>query len=303
MRRLLVAIVLAYASVSIAYPQHEVLFSFGVIADVQYADAEKAGKRDYRNSLGKLEKCIGEFNNHNLSFTITLGDLIDRDYSSFDKTLPIIDRSIAPVYHVIGNHDFSVEEEFRKEVRGRLNNRKGYFDFTVDDIVFMVLDGTDLSTFGTKKESKQYDLAIAKHKEITEAGFNNAYTWNGGIGSKQLQWLEKKLRRATHDNKSVVLFCHWPLLPENGTQLWNIREVLNLINKHENVIAWISGHHHAGGYHKSENIHHLTIKGMVEAQNETSCGIIDVYPGKLVLTGYGDQQGQILKFSAPRHSF
>ena len=55
MKTLLIAIVLVLAPISIAYPQHEELFSFGVIADVQYADAEKAGKRDYRSSLGKLE--------------------------------------------------------------------------------------------------------------------------------------------------------------------------------------------------------------------------------------------------------
>ncbi|MEN8230015.1 MAG: beta-galactosidase [Bacteroidota bacterium] len=303
MRKLLLTIALAYASLSIAFPQHvdnqhpdEALFSFGVIADVQYADAEKAGKRDYRNSPEKLEKCIGEFNNHNLSFTVTLGDLIDRDFSSFDKTLPILDRSIAPVYHVIGNHDFSVEPAYRKEVRDRLKNPNGYFDFTVDDFVFIVLDGTDLSTFGTETGSGQYDLAMAKFEEMKKAGLNNAYTWNGGIGSKQLKWLEKKLRKANHANKSVVLFCHWPLLPENGTQLWNNREVLSLINKHGNVIAWISGHHHAGGYLQFENIHHLTIKGMVEAQTETSCGIIEVYPDKLILNGYGDQEGQILEF-------
>ena len=66
MKTLLIAIVLVLAPISIAYPQHEELFSFGVIADVQYADAEKAGKRDYRSSLGKLEICIKEFNNHNL---------------------------------------------------------------------------------------------------------------------------------------------------------------------------------------------------------------------------------------------
>lgn len=300
MKTLLIAIVLVLAPISIAYPQHEELFSFGVIADVQYADAEKAGKRDYRSSLGKLEICIKELNNHKLSFTVTLGDLIDRDYASFDKTLPILDKSIAPVYNVIGNHDFEVEEEFKKEVRGRLSNRKGYFDFTVDDFTFIVLDGTDLSTFGTKKDSRQYALAMAKYEEIKEAGLNNAFTWNGGIGRKQIKWLEKKLQKASYAKKRVILFCHWPLLPENGTQLWNNGEVLKLINKHENVIVWISGHHHAGAYLQSENIHHLTIKGMVEAQTDTSCGIIKVYSDRLLLQGYGDQQGQVLEFPAVR---
>jgi hypothetical protein len=41
-------------------------FSFGVVADIQYADAEKKGKRDYRNTLSKLEAGVNEFNSHNL---------------------------------------------------------------------------------------------------------------------------------------------------------------------------------------------------------------------------------------------
>ena len=95
----------------------------------------------------------------------------------------------------------------------------------------------------------------------------------------------------------MVIFCHWPLLPENGTQLWNNREVLKLISNHHSVIAWIAGHHHSGNYEKTGNIHHLTLKGMVEAKTETSFGIIDVNPDKLVLNGFGDQNNQTLEFN------
>jgi hypothetical protein len=301
----LVTILFACLLFQLAYSQHsdssvngtsEKLFSFGLIADVQYADVEKAGRRDYRNSLNKLEKCVSEFNKLNLSFTVTLGDLIDRDYASFDKTLPILGKSKAPVHNVIGNHDFEVEEKFKGEIRGRLKNKNGYFDFKVDDFIFIVLDGTDFSTFAYVKESDQYNFALAKYEEIKKAGLNNAYLWNGGIGGKQFKWLRRRLQKAGRANKKVILFCHWPLLPENGTQLWNNKDVLTLINNHECVVAWIAGHHHAGSYLKSGNIHHLTIKGMVEAKFDTSCGIIEVYPDKLLLRGYGDQDDQFLEF-------
>lgn len=273
------------------------LFSFGLIADPQYADAETAGNRHYRNSLKKLKNCVNELNAYDLSFTVTLGDMIDRNYSSFDKILPILNDLKAPVYNAIGNHDFSVEDKFKGEVRRRLKNRKGYFDFSVGDFVFIVLDGTDLSTFSTTKDSKKHKLALAKHEELKAGGANNAATWNGGIGRRQLKWLEMKLKKATRADKKAILFCHWPLLPENGTQLWNNHEVLKIINNHECVAAWISGHHHAGGYHKSESIHHLTVKGMVETENTASYGIMEVYPDKLFLKGYGDQEDMILEFT------
>ncbi len=46
-----------------------------------------------------------------------------------------------------------------------------------------------------------------------------------------------------------------------------------------------------------ENIHHLTVNGMVEAQEETSCGIMEVYPDRLWLKGYGDQKDYSLEIS------
>lgn len=271
--------------------------SFGVIADIQYADADKKGNRDYRNTLSKLEKCVAEFNNHDLAFVINLGDMVDKDYMSYDKPLAILGNLKASLHNVIGNHDFEVDDQYKDQVRKRLQNKTGYFDFELGDIVFIGLDGTDLSTFASVKDSKQFNTAISKYEEIKKSGSNNAYTWNGGIGDKQLKWLGKLLQKADKTGKKVVIFCHWPLLPENGTQLWNNKVVLSLLNNHSCVVAWIAGHHHAGGYEKAGNIHHLTFKGMVEAKSETSFGIIDLYADKLLLKGYGDQNDQTMEFS------
>ena len=273
------------------------LFSFGIVTDIQYADAEKNGNRDYRNSVNILEKSVKEMNGHDLAFVITLGDMIDHDYISFDKPLAILGKLKAPLYNVLGNHDFEVDDQYKDRVRKRLKNKNRYFDFKVNNMVFIVLDGSDVSTFASKKGSEKYNSGLAKYEEIKKSGINNAYTWNGGIGNKQLKWLEKSLKKADDGNKSVVIFCHWPLLPENGTQLWNNRAVLNLINNHQSVVAWIAGHHHAGGYEVNGKIHHLILKGMVEAKSETSFGIMDVYPDKLVINGFGDQNDQTLEFS------
>ena len=272
------------------------IFSIGVVADIQYADVDKAGNRDYRNSLPKLDTCINIFNRNELSFMVSLGDMIDRDYVSYDKPLKILAKSKAPVYNVIGNHDFSVDDKFKRKVRKRLANRKGYFAFKLDDFIFIILDGTDFSTFAHKEGSKQYKKALIKFEEIKKKGLNNAYIWNGGIGDKQLEWLDKQLELADEEQQKAVLFCHWPLLPESGAQLWNNTEVLDLLKSHNSVIAWIAGHHHEGGYEKAGKIHHLTLKGMVEAKSETSCGIMEVYPDKIILIGYGDQNDRILEF-------
>ncbi len=135
---------------------------------------------------------------------------------------------------------------------------------------------------------------MAKYRDLKEKGFNNAFLFNGGIGEKQLKWLEKQLLTADKENNRVIIFCHWPLLPGDHLQLWDNQKVLELLNKHKCVEAWIAGHRHEGSYEKKEGIHHLTLKSIVEAKSETSFGIIEVYQDKLLLKGYGDQENQTL---------
>ena len=68
-------------------PRSRHLFSFGVIADVQYADSEKrlnfeqVNWRCYREALGHLTDAVQVWNNspggHKVEFVLQLGDLID----------------------------------------------------------------------------------------------------------------------------------------------------------------------------------------------------------------------------------
>ena len=92
-----------------AAQENDRAFTFGLVADVQYADADPVGSRYYREARGKLADCVRVLNQMDLAFVIQLGDLIDRDYSSFDAVVPIYDRLRSPHYHVLGNHDFSVD--------------------------------------------------------------------------------------------------------------------------------------------------------------------------------------------------
>ena len=63
------------------------LLKFGVVADPQYADIATRGSRFYRNSLKKLGDAIEHFNKkEDLSFVVTLGDTIDKNFKSFDDT-------------------------------------------------------------------------------------------------------------------------------------------------------------------------------------------------------------------------
>ena len=272
------------------------LFSFGLVADVQYADADQWGKRDYRGSLKRLEAALEILNSHDLAFVIHAGDLIDRDYNSFAAPLSIFRRSKAPVHFVIGNHEFAVGDSLKKGVRKKLNNKTGYYAFREGKMQFILVDAMDVSLLGSEKHSRDFERAQRIYAKLKDAGANNAYEWNGAMGVRQMKWLTRKLRQSDKREYKVVLFSHLPLLPENGLQLWNNREVVALLNAHPSVVAFISGHHHEGGYVEADDIHHLTLKGLVEATDPTACAVADVFSDRIVVKGFGDQKSYTLWF-------
>lgn len=278
------------------FAQEKPLFSFGVITDVQYADVDQAGERNYRGSLAILQKTIEELNQHELAFTVSLGDLIDRDLESFAKPLSILTDSRAKVHHVFGNHDFTVADEHKKEVPKLLGNPKGYHAFTQGDLVFVVLNGLDNSIDGHPTGSAGYKKATSTLAELEKLGASNAKPWNGGLGKKQTNWLAKTLTKAQRQKKRAIVFCHYPLLPENGLHLWNNREILTLLNEYSGVIAYFSGHHHTGNYVVENGLHHLTFYGMVEAKSPSLGAVVHVYEDRLELEGIGNQESRTLRF-------
>lgn len=278
------------------YGQEKPYFSFGVITDVQYADVDQAGERNYRGSPVILSKTIEALNQHELAFTVHLGDLIDRDFDSFAKPLHILKGSNAKVYHVFGNHDFDLQDEYKKEVPKILENPKGYHSFTLGEVVFVVLNGMDNSLPGHTLGSSEYRRAATTLENLEKAGANNAKPWNGGLGKKQTKWLSKTLASAQENKNKVVIFCHYPLLPENGLQLWNNREILSIMDSYSGVVAYFSGHHHTGNYVVDKGVHHLTFYGIVESKSQVLGGVVHVFGDRLELTGLGDQESRVMPF-------
>lgn len=230
-----------------------------MLSDIQYADVETVGKRNYRGALETLRRTIPYLNAYDLKFTVHLGDLIDRDFESFEAPLSILEESNAPIHYVWGNHDFSVLDSLKQKVGNKIGNEKGYHSFEIGDVVFMMVNGMDISVGGHQEGSIQHDEALKMMQILEAEGANNVKPWNGGVGKEQLEWMEAVVNKAEEEGKRVVAFCHYPLLPENGLHLLNHKEVLESIGNSPAMVAWLSGHHHAGNYYMDENgMHHLT---------------------------------------------
>ncbi|MBC8872757.1 MAG: protein kinase [Planctomycetes bacterium] len=274
----------------------EPLFSFGVIADVQYCDADPTMNRYYRKGLERLEQCVQDFNTRKLAFVVQLGDLIDKDLASFDDVVPVYEKLKAKQYHVLGNHDFSVEEEKKGDVPRRLGLERGYYHFVHGGWRFIVLDGNEVSLFTTEEGSPEREQAVAILEKLKAAEAVNARNYDGALGDEQLRWLKAQLEEAAGNDEKVVVFCHFPAFPLVAHSLWNVEEVIQLLSSHDNVVAYLCGHNHAGDYGQKNGVHYLTLQGMVDTEDETAYAVADVYADRIEIRGTGRQPSRTLQF-------
>lgn len=271
------------------------LFSFGIITDVHHCNAQPEGTRFYNESASRLRDAVASLKADSADFLLNLGDLIDRDYASFDPVLEIINSSGLKTYHCLGNHDFSVDARYKKRLPVPMPDKSGYYSFKVDNFRFIILNGNEVSTYAQTGKA-----AILKTEEYIESlkaeGMANALDWNGGLGIKQFEWLGLQLDEAVSKNEKVFIVCHFPTYPENNHNLLNYREINTLLGSYHNIIAWFSGHNHAGNYGNFNMIHFVTLKGMVETDKAGAWSLVEVYGNKLWIKGSGRERSQILAF-------
>ncbi|MDF1853627.1 MAG: metallophosphoesterase [Verrucomicrobiales bacterium] len=286
---------------AVAHPcvrAEEKLFSIGLIADAQYVDAKPAGIRHYRNSIQKLRNAVNSINKSQVDFSIHLGDLIDREFKSFDAILAPLSKLESPVYQILGNHDFDVADEQKENVMGKMSMKTSYSSFSKNGFRFVFLDGTEISTFAQPKDSQEHAAAMQVLKEMKDQGRKNAKPWNAAIGPQQLDWLREQLKGAATASEKVILSCHYPILPDNSHNLWNDREVLSLLDEFPGTVAaWFNGHNHAGNYAERNGVHFVTVQGMVDTPNQNAFGVMDVFPGTLKIRGSGRVPDRILEIA------
>jgi manganese-dependent ADP-ribose/CDP-alcohol diphosphatase len=271
------------------------LFRFGVIADVQYADLPDAGTRHYRKSPAKLAEAVDHFNSEEVAFVFSLGDFINDDLKGFDTLNAITSRLKMPVWHVAGNHDFDPEiPDYRVTMR-LMGLKSLHYSFSVHGWRFIALNGNDISLYATKKDSKAYREAEQMLATLKEQGRPNAVAWNGGLGARQMKWLEKELSMAQEKNEKVILACHFPLYSSHDAGiLWNAEQVIGLTEKYPDVFAYLSGHGHIYQHFSGQGVHHLMFRGMVEGI-DNAYAVVSVYPGYIEVKDFGNTGGPVTK--------
>ena len=118
-------------------PATKPIFSFGVIADVQYATNEDAWNfshtvlRSFSNSLNILKSSVEYFNSLQLSFVANLGDIIDQRCSKLGTSKSdlkvVLDEfkriKCKQITHIIGNHElYNFDREELKDLLNTTSN-------------------------------------------------------------------------------------------------------------------------------------------------------------------------------------
>lgn len=268
------------------------LLSFGLITDVQFADADPSGERHYRASIPKLKAAVATLAKENLPFTLHLGDFIDHDFPSYAAVLPLLDPLGHPVHHLLGNHDYSVTDPEKGRVTSTLGMPHDYYMFRNSGVRVLMLDTTDLTAYKHPADSPQAKTAAALLKRLSAAGAASAQPWNGGVGDPQLAWLERELTAADAAGEKVILCGHHPILPADAHQLWTAEPVLALIDQHPCVVAYLNGHNHAGAETVRKGVPYITFKSLLHQPDITAFAIIRLFPDRLEIVGSGREKSR-----------
>lgn len=283
---------------------------FGVIADVQYADAPDGANfagtqiRHYRGALVALRKAVSFWNVANVSLVVNLGDTIDGRCRTKDGTSEQCMETVLAefagfrgdrVVHLVGNHEL-----YNFQDRGELHRRLGtkekgleYFSMVFGDVKAIVLDPYQVAIMSDDACRRQEALDILKEHNPNDV--LNAVDWtkglspakrhfvpyNGALGAEQLAWLREELAKASRASQKVVLLSHLPFSPhacDGTTTSWDRDEVLSLIAEFSCVKLVLAGHDHKGGYHCCERgVHHVTFKSPLNLGEKGRCfGIVEV---------------------------
>lgn len=283
----------------------------GLVTDVQYCDCDPSGKRYYRSSLDRLDSCVIYFNKEKVDLSFHLGDIVDRDVdANLQPVLNHFKRLENKVYHLLENHDVGAvykegynknkgDKAFQKLVEN-LAMPKDYYSVQINNVCFVVLNTNDIAQYaldlttslGKQKYEEFKELKSLVNRTLRNNG-GERLAWNGGIGKVQMDWIKKTLEEAESNNQIVIILVHQAPYPENGLQILNNWEFLDLVDKYKSVKAIFAGHHHPGAFAFYKNIPVVTLEGVLE---ENDFSILNIYDNKMELKRRGKTQNRVFYF-------
>ncbi len=276
--------------------------SFGVVADCQAADVDDfsgviLGTTDlhfqncYRMSAQKLQQAADTFTAYNnergLDYIVHLGDFYDRDMNDAHALNRILGGVGVRVAHLIGNHEFMDKRATLKKVLQLLDMPHNYYSLQKGKSRLVMLDTNELGPLEHPEGSPEWIAGYELIERMRHKGATNAYMWNGGMSDEQLEWFDNELTDAEKHDQVAIPMSHHQLFPHNALTALNSNEIMDVINRHDNVRVFMNGHNHGGAYGLTrEGVIYITLPGMLSGETN-AYGLVDVYEDRFELKGFG----------------
>ena len=264
--------------------------------------------RRYRHARRALRLAAQSWRNRgDIDVVLQLGDFMDlsnarlHDPVAIENTFrDLLDdlktSNSKEILHLIGNHDLCLFKKQKLLSLLSMEDKGNFYEYCPHPGWRLIcLDGYAISTLGNGVADN--DTNSIAEKILDE---NNPNPWreprnnflrglkgpskrfvpfNGAFGSTQLAWLSSRLNFARSRDECVIVCSHLPVLPSASIEkyiclAWDYEEVLKILSEtNANVLAFLAGHDHSGGYNIQQKndgklIHHLTLRGVVETKSD-----------------------------------
>lgn len=209
---------------------------------VQIADAHLSVDSEFSEKA--LKSAIEDINKQQeISFVIFTGDNINNPkQENLRAFLKIVDKLNVPYYLALGNHDvyksggLSKAKYFEivKENNLFFPQRKPNYAFKKNGFLFLIVDGS---------------------KEVIPSSV-------GYYRENTLTWLDKQLTK--NEKINVIIMQHFPILSPDGevgntknSNTYKAEEYQNILEKHKNVLAIVSGHLNTNAENMKDGVYHI----------------------------------------------
>lgn len=231
-------------------------FLISVLAPVYAKNLKFAQVTDinYRKQSEVLVNIIRDINREpDIDFVVFTGNNIGKATKpNLRHFLNDLKRLHKPYYIVLGNKDVSKTNDLDKETYMNIVRKYNHthpkttnYTFKKKDIVFIVVDGS---------------------KDLIPSA-------NGFYNKDTIEWVNKQLTK--YNKNKVIIIQHFPIANKPNNEFYytyNILEYMQMLSKHTNVMAVISGH-----YDKNDEITHNGILHITTPRSSKgSYKIIDV---------------------------
>mmetsp|Transcript_22563 Transcript_22563/g.27841 ORF Transcript_22563/g.27841 Transcript_22563/m.27841 type:complete len:395 (+) Transcript_22563:209-1393(+) len=245
-------------------------FTFGVITDVQWADAPdgsnytKTVKRHYRGSFRNLRDAVDYWNSlDDVQFIAQLGDLIDgsnrRTPAESDRALSLaldqlsrVSNGNCPSVNLVGNHElYNFNRQELALASWLRHGDSEYYSFIpARSWRVVVLDPYQISLIGHSCDDPRRHEAVEimkrENPNVSSDGTDGNWfegiegyqrrfcPYNGGYGPQQLEWFRNELQNAAAEEERVLVMSHTIIHPKacgGNTMAWDYEQALAIIHE------------------------------------------------------------------------